>query len=148
MSWRQRIPWRSLGRWWVVGLSFTAAGVGIMYLLTSVLHLPLLAGTTLCAESTIVLRFLVNDRWVFGHRHPTWTRLWQFHLASAGGGAVWWLTANALPRFGVHYLIASLAGTACSVGFSMITNFLWIWRERKQSARNPPLQHVPNQVED
>ena len=30
----------------------------------------------------------------------------------AGGAAIWWMVSNALPRFGVHYLIASTAGTA------------------------------------
>jgi len=127
------MPWRSLGRWWIVGLSFTVGGLGIMYVLIDLLRLTLLAGTTFCAEFTIVLRFLVNDRWVFGHARPTWTRLWQYHIASAGGFVIWWVIANALPRFGVHYLIASVAGTACSVGFSMFTNFLWIWRDRRRT---------------
>jgi putative flippase GtrA len=126
-----RLPWRSLGRWWIVGLAFYGAGLGLLYLFIDVLRLPLLAATLMTAEITVLLRFLINDRWVFGHRFPAWVRLWQFHVASAGGAVIWWLVANALPRFGVHYLVASTAGTACSVFFSMFTNFLWIWRGRK-----------------
>jgi len=42
------------------------------------------------------------------------------------------MASNALPRFGVHYLIASTAGSACSVFLSMFTNFLWVWRGRKR----------------
>jgi len=134
MDWLQRIPWRALGRWWAVGLAFTALGTGAMYVATDVVHLPLLAGTLICSEILMLVRFLINDRWVFGHRRPTWLRLWQFHVASAGGSVIWLIAANGLPRFGVHYLIASLVGTACSVCVSMLLNFLWIWRDKKTAA--------------
>jgi putative flippase GtrA len=90
----------------------------------------LIVATSAGAEATLLLRFLINDHWVFGHQRPTWRRLWQFHLASAGGGAIWWAIANLLPRFGIHYLLAAIAGTACSVMFSLTTNFFWIWRRR------------------
>jgi putative flippase GtrA len=126
----ERVSWRALGRWWIVGLAFTGAGLLALYVLHDVLHLPLLAATTVGAEATLLVRFLINDRWVFGRRRPTWIRLWQFHVAGAAGGAVWWVVANVLPRFGVHYLLAAAAGTACSVVFGMATNFLWIWRAR------------------
>jgi hypothetical protein len=43
-----------------------------------------------------------------------------------------WLIANALARVGVHYLMASTIGTGCSV-FSMLTNFLSVWRGRKKT---------------
>jgi len=122
-----RIPWRSVARWWIVGLAFTACGLMVLYLLRDVFRMPLMVATSAGAEATLLVRFLINDRWVFGHRRPTWRRLWQFHVASAGGGAVWWTVANVLPRFHVHYLVAAIAGTACSVIFSMATNFFWIW---------------------
>jgi len=131
VEWLHGISWRRLARWWIVGLAFYAGGLGVLYLVIDGLRLPLLTGTLLTGEVTVLLRFLVNDRWVFGHRVPTWTRLWQFHIASAGGAAIWWMVSNALPRFGVHYLIASTAGTACSVFLSMFTNFLWVWRGRR-----------------
>ena len=130
VSWFRRIPWESVGRWWAVGLFFYVAGLGVLYLMRDILALPLILGTLLAAEFISLLRFLMNDRWVFGHRRPTWRRLWQFHVASAGGFAIWWTVANALPRFGVYYLIASTVGTGCSVCFSMLTNFLWVWRRR------------------
>lgn len=136
MKWLQRFPLRSLSRWWFVGLAFFAGGLGLLYLLRDVLGLPLSAATFIGAEITIILRFLINDRWVFGNAHPTWKRLWQFHVASAGGGAVWWIVSNVLPRFGVYYLIASTVGTACSVFFSMCTNFLWIWSRGKDGAKS------------
>jgi putative flippase GtrA len=126
----ERVSWRALGRWWIVGLAFTGVGLVVLYVLRDVLHLPLLAATTIGAEAILLVRFLINDRWVFGHRRPTWLRLWQFHVAGAAGGAVWWVVANALPRLGLNYLLAATAGTACSVVFGMGTNFLWVWRRR------------------
>jgi putative flippase GtrA len=125
----ERLPWRSLGRWWIVGLGFYVVGLTVLYLFTDSLRMPLMASTLLSAEVTLVLRFLVNDRWVFRHRRPRWSRLWQFHVASAGGGTVWWVVSNTLPRFGVHYLLAATAGNACAVVFGMTTNFLWVWRQ-------------------
>ena len=115
MDWLQRLPWRSLARWWIVGLAFYGGGLGALYLFQDILALPLMLGTLLAAEFTTLLRFFVNDRWVFGHRRPTWLRLWQYHVAGAGGFVVWWTIANLLPRFGIHYLVASTLGTGCSV---------------------------------
>jgi putative flippase GtrA len=124
------IPWRTLGRWWIVGLVFLGAGFGFLYFFKQVLGLPLVLATLFAAEVTTVTRFAINDMWVFGNRRPTWGRLWQFHAASAGGAAIWLVVANVLPRFGVHYLLASALGSALSVLLSMATNFLWIWRKR------------------
>jgi putative flippase GtrA len=140
-----RVPWRNLGRWWLVGLAFFGGGLGLLYLLTDVLAVPLILGTLLAAEFTTLLRFAINDRWVFGHRSPSWSRLWQYHIACAGGSAVWWVLANTLPRLGIHYLIASAAGSAASVMLSMITNFMWIWR-RGPSVAAPSAVAAPNSL--
>ena len=131
MNWLQRLPWRALGRWWIVGLTFLVVGSAILYVFVSLLRWPLTIATVVSAEITLQIRFLINDRWVFGHPRPAWSRLWQFHVASAGGSSIWWVVANVLPRFGIHYLIASAVGSACSVCFSMLTNFLWVWRRRR-----------------
>jgi putative flippase GtrA len=124
-----------MGRWWIVNLAFWVAGLGVLYVFTDRLRMPLMAGTLLAAEIMTVVRFLVNDSWVFGRDRPTWRRLWQFHVACAGGSAIWWSVANVLPRWGVHYLIASALGSACSAVFSLTTNFKWIWRgDARQSS--------------
>ncbi len=120
-------------RWWIVGLFFTGINIPLLYCFRDLLHLPLTIATLIAAEIGTVFRFLVNDRWVFHHPNPTWQRLWQYHVASVGSFIIWWSAANLIPRFGIHYLIASVLATACSVGWSMITNFLWIWRRGKQT---------------
>ena len=133
MDWLERIPWRALGRWWIVGLTFLGVGSGVLYVFREFFAMPLLVATLASAECTILVRFLINDRWVFGHPRPSWQRLWQFHVASAGGFVIWYTVANALPLlvpfFNLHYVLASAVGSACSVSFNMLTNFLWIWRK-------------------
>jgi len=128
MDWFQKLPWRSLGRWWIVGVAFYGVGMGTLYLFHDILGMTLILATLMAAEFTTLIRFVINDRWVFGHLRPTWRRLWQYHVAGAGGTAIWWTVSNILPRFGVYYLVAATIGTGCSVFFSMFTNFLWIWR--------------------
>jgi putative flippase GtrA len=145
MKWRHwiHLPWRSLSRWWVVGIAFYLGGLGVLFFFREVLGMPLIFGTLLAAESTTLLRFFINDRWVFGHRRPTWLRLWQYHAAGAAGFAVWWTAANILPPFGIHYLLASTIGTGCSVFFSMLTNFFWIWRRRSDPVPAAPAALCP-----
>jgi putative flippase GtrA len=129
----QRLPLRALAKWWLVGMAFLVIGTGALWVAKEPLRMPLWLATTVSAELTLLVRFLINDAWVFGHRRPSWQRLWQFHAASAGGFVIWWVLTMGLSRFGVNYLLASVAGSACSMGFSILTNFLWIWRHPGQS---------------
>jgi putative flippase GtrA len=117
-------------RWAIVGGLFAALGLALLKLFFVVLHWPYWLGTALQAEICTLLRFLVNDRWVFGHARPTRRRLWQYHVANAGGFVVWWIIANLLQRAGVHYLLAAILAAACSSGVGMASNFLWVWRKR------------------
>jgi putative flippase GtrA len=119
-----------LVRWTIVGGVFAALGLGLLKLFFAVLHWPYWLSSALQAEICTVLRFLVNDRWVFNHHRPTWKRLWQYHLANAGGFAVWWVIANLLQRAGVHYLLSAILAAACSAGVSAASNFLWVWRKK------------------
>jgi putative flippase GtrA len=104
-------------------------GVGLLKILAGVLAWPYAIATFCAGEICTLLRFLMVDRWVFSHQRPTWKRLWQYHLANVVGFAVWWSAANLLKSVGVHYLIASVLAMFFSVGFSMLSNFLWIWRK-------------------
>jgi putative flippase GtrA len=126
-------------RWFVVGGVFAAVGVGLIKLMAGILGWPYAVATFCAAEVGTVLRFLAVDRWVFGHRRPTWTRLWQYHVANATGFAIWWSAANVLRAAGVHYLLAAVLAMFCSVGFNFLSNFLWIWRK---PATTPPPQPV------
>jgi len=133
-KWHQHLSrwiFGSMGRWWIVSLAFWVAGLGVLYVFIDFLRLPLIVGTLLAAEVTTILRFVVNDFWVFGQDRLAWRRLWQFHIACAGGAAIWWSVTNVLPRWNVHYLVASALGSALSAIFSVVTNFKWVWRNRR-----------------
>jgi len=121
-------------RWFVVGVVFSGAGLGLIKVMAGMLTWPYALATLLSGEICTILRFLVVDRWVFNHPRPTLTRLWQYHIANALGFAIWWSAANGLKFAGVHYLLASVLAMFFSVGFSFATNFLWIWR--KQAGEN------------
>lgn len=124
-------------RWFVVAGGFTALGLGLLKLLVSVLHWHYAVSTLVQSETCNLLRFFVNDRWVFGRARPTWRRLWQYHVANVLGFAVWWLGANALKAGGMNYLLASMVAMLGSVGVSLLTNFGWIWRKRHQERSHP-----------
>ena len=119
---------RQIACWLFVAVLFLCGTLALLYVLCDVFRLPLLPATLLAAEITTLLRFVVNDRWVFGFATPSWARLWQYHAANAAGFGVWCLMSNVLARFGLHYLLASLGATAFSVMFSLLSNFLWVWR--------------------
>ncbi len=127
-------PWL---RWMLVGGVFEVIGTPLLFLLHGIWLMPLFGATALVAELTTLPRFFINDRYVFGHARPTWRRLWQYHVACGGGFVAWYCVTNVLPMFGVHYIIASLCGTACSVGLAVLSNFAWIWRRRSASDSQP-----------
>ena len=120
-------------RWWIVGIIFLGLTIPALYLLHDRLGLPLPVATLLASEILTVIRFGVNDRWVFGNTRPTWRRLLEYHAAVISSSVIWWVVTNLLPLIGVNYLIASLFGTVASVGWSMVTNFLWVWRPKVSS---------------
>ena len=126
----------AVGRWLVVGAGFYFIGLAGLFLSVDVLRMPMLVATFLVAESTTLVRYVVNDRWVFKEQHLSWKRLWQFHAGNAGGFLVWWTLANLLPLVGVHYLIASTLGVGCSMVSTIVAHFLWIWRK---SLDSPPV---------
>jgi putative flippase GtrA len=116
-------------RWLAVGVFFAGFGLGLIKLMAGVLAWPYGVATLCSGEIGTVFRFLAVDRWVFGHPRPTWRRLWQYHVANALGFGIWWTAANVLKSVGVNYLVASVLAMFFSVGFSMLSNFRWIWRK-------------------
>jgi putative flippase GtrA len=131
--WQRYFSWLispAMFKWWVVGLSFAGVNVGLLYVFVDLLKQPVLLSTVVAAAIGTIFRFLINDWWVFRRRAPSWRRLGQYIVANAGSMAIWWIATNAIVVLGGHYVLASLAGMACSVFVSMLTNFLWVWRHR------------------
>lgn len=118
-------------RWALAGGLFMGLNLLFLYGLVDLLGVSVLIGTLIAAEASTVLRYLVNDRWVFGHPAPSWRRLGQYHVANAGAFVVWWTATNAMNHIGVQYLVASVLAVGFSSGVSLGSNFLWIWRKRQ-----------------
>jgi putative flippase GtrA len=115
-------------RWLVIGFVFAVASLGLLKLLVVSLAWPYAVATLCSGEICTILRFLVVDRWVFNHRALTWKKLCQYHAANALGFGIWWGVANLLKAAGVNYLLAAVLAMFFSVGFNLLSNFLWIWR--------------------
>lgn len=101
----------------------------LLYGFVDLAGLSVAAGSLLAAEVATILRFWINEYWVFTTRKPTWIKLGQFHVANAGATAVWWVATNLLDRLGLHHLLAAILAVGCSTGLSLGVNFLWIWRK-------------------
>jgi len=126
-----------LVRWLFAGLVFMGLNTLFLKALIGWGGLRPMVGTICAGELATLLRYLVNDRWVFGRRELSWRRLWQYHLANGGALCLWWIATNVLISFGMNYLLAGVLAVAFSTGFSMASNFYWIWRQRSPAARPP-----------
>lgn len=125
-----RLASREMLRWWAVALAFVGVNIGLLYLFVDLLAVPVLLATFVAAEIGVLLRFVVNDRWVFRQSRITLERLWRYHIAIAGSFTIWWTITNVIVLLGGHYILASVAGMACSVLLSIATNFFWIWSHK------------------
>lgn len=121
-------------RWLAVGLMFMGVNAAFLKLFIGALGLSVPVGSTVALEANILLRFFINDRWVFGHRTPNGSRLVKYHGAQAGAALVWWIAANTMNRAGIHYLVAGTLAIGFSTGFSFVSNFYWVWRRRHAPA--------------
>jgi dolichol-phosphate mannosyltransferase len=127
---------RRLAGWFALGLVASLLELGLLRGLVEVGRVPLPVATALAAEVLIIFKFLLNDRLVFNHHWPTVGRLMRYHGASAGALVVYWVVVNALSLvLGVVYVLAFVVGTAAAFGWSLLTNFLWVWDGVSSDAR-------------
>jgi putative flippase GtrA len=119
---------RRVASWFLIGLTASVVELGLLRLLYEGAQWPLPVATAAAAETLILVKFLVTDRWVFGHASPTLDRLVRYHGASAGAFIVYWLVVNGLAvLLGLPYIAAFLVGTAAAFSWSLMSNFLWVW---------------------
>jgi putative flippase GtrA len=112
----------------LIGLTASLVELAVLRLLYEILRWPLPVATATAAEALMVVKFLVADRWVFGHPSPTVERLVRYHGASAGAFVVYWLVVNGLGVLvGLPYVAAFLLGTTAAFAWSLMSNFLWVW---------------------
>jgi putative flippase GtrA len=119
---------RRVASWFLIGLTASLVELALLRLLYEGAQWPLPVATAAAAETLILVKFLVTDRWVFGHASPTLERVVRYHGASAGAFIVYWLVVNGLAvLLGLPYIAAFLVGTAAAFSWSLMSNFLWVW---------------------
>ena len=121
---------RRLVSWLVLGGAAAVVELLLLKGLYEGLGWALPLATAVAAEVLILAKFLVADRWVFGHPAPDLPRLLKYHGASAGAFVVYWLAINGLVELlAVPYPIGFVLGTAAAFAWSLVTNFLWVWAQ-------------------
>lgn len=116
-----------LKKWLLAGLVFMGINAALLYLLVGQLALSVPVGTLIAAEACTLLRFFVNHYMVFSRTNPTWGDCLNYHVANSGAFVIWWVVANVLSLV-MHYQLAAILAVGCSTVFSILTNFLWVWR--------------------
>ena len=112
----------------LLGVSASLVELGLLKGLYEGLFWPLPVATAIAAEVLIIAKFLVADRWVFGHAWPNIRRLVRYHGASAGALLVYWVVINLLSVvLGMAYVVAFVIGTGAAFVWSLLSNFLWVW---------------------
>ena len=125
---------RRVASWFLLGLTASLVELALLRGLYEALEWALPVATAVAAEVLIIIKFLVADRWVFGHPYPTLGRLGRYHGASAGALIVYWVVINALGLIvGLPYVAAFIVGTAAAFAWSLATNFLWVWAQPARS---------------
>jgi putative flippase GtrA len=124
-------------RWLATGVAFIFINSIFMVGLVEYFKLDAIWVTLISAELCTILRFFVNEHWVFKGIGPVWKRLLQYHVANAGSFVVWIIAANLLIHWGIHYLLASALAVGISTMVSMASNFLWVWRKLDPANSTP-----------
>ncbi|HEY1294097.1 MAG TPA: GtrA family protein [Chloroflexota bacterium] len=134
-----------LVRWVLLGLTASLLELALLRGLVELALWPLPLATAVAAEVLILGKFVVNDRYVFGHPWPNLSRLLRYHGASAGALVVYWLVLNALSLLaGVPYMAAFVVGTAAAFTWSLLTNFLWVWEQHNLPRASTGYAHTRN----
>jgi putative flippase GtrA len=121
-----RVSW-----WFVLGVCAAGVELALLRVLYEGLSWPLPVATAAAAETLILAKFLIADRFIFGHPRPALERAIKYHGACAGAFVVYWLVINGLAELlAIPYAAAFVVGTAASFTWSLATNFLWVWVTR------------------
>ncbi len=119
---------RKLGKFLVVGGTGMGVNSAALFLLYQMLSLPLVLASVLATELSIVSNFILNNRWTFGCRWPTWGRFFRFNLVAFGGLLIATLTLWGLVTLlRLPYLFANLLGVLLATSWNFVVNVFWTW---------------------
>jgi putative flippase GtrA len=124
-----RLPWARIGRvakFGVVGFAGILINIGVLYLLSRRLGLPLVLSSGVAVELAVISNYLLNSRWTFA-RHPSLPRFAKFNVASLAALVVNVTAVLMLTRLGLYLLAADLFGVAVGFVVNYLFSVLWVW---------------------
>lgn len=124
-----RLPWARIGRvakFAVVGFAGILINMGVLYLLSRRLGLPLVLSSGVAVELAVISNFLLNSSWTFACQ-PSLPRFAKFNVASLAGLAVNVTAVWLLTRLGLYLLAADLIGAAVGFVVNYLFSVLWVW---------------------
>lgn len=142
------IPRRVL-RFGLVGLSGVVVNLGILALLSDVLHVDDVISSGIAIEASIISNFIFNNAWTFrdkndGARVGKAMRLVRYNLVSLVGlgiqlGSFIVLTKLAMNMFhldkpGPWKYPAQLVGIGIAMAWNFLTNFFWTWAQTERQS--------------
>jgi len=101
----------------------------------------LLLASGIALEVSIIVRFVLNDRWTFRDRtsKPLAVRVWQSHASSFGSPLLCLLAVNLLPLFiGLSYLVAN--------GIGVLAGLIWNWLWSNRIVWAPDATRAPTEA--
>ncbi len=126
---RQRAKLGRAVRFCLVGGTGTAINTTVLYSLARGLGLPLPVSSAMAVELAVLSNYLLNDRFTFAARRPSFRRLAKFNITSLAGLGVNVTIIWILARHGVYFLAANLVGIAAAVVVNYTFSVAWVWRK-------------------
>jgi putative flippase GtrA len=115
--------------WLVYGVVTTLISTVILFIFVDVLKLQLPIASAFAGELSLLIRFLLNNFFIFKIQNIKIQTLFKFHLAMGLGFIIWWSITNILFGIGFHYILAGLTATLIATLFNLLSNFLYVWKK-------------------
>jgi putative flippase GtrA len=117
-----------VARFCLVGATGTGINTAALYVFSRGLGLPLPVSSAMAVELAVLSNYLLNDRFTFATRKPSFKRLAKFNITSLAGLSVNVAIVWLLARHGIYFLAANLVGIAVAVVVNYTFSAAWVWR--------------------
>ena len=123
-------PWaRSQGmRFAAVGSSGVIVNIGVLSVLYTAFHWPLLTSIMCAAEVAMVSNYVWHECWTFGGRQLSLGRLAAFNISSLTGMVVATTATVILVTGGLPSVPADLLGVLSGAGCTFSLSKVWVWK--------------------
>jgi putative flippase GtrA len=118
-------------RWLITGLGFLFFNICFLYIFVEIFRLSSGMATFLGAELSTIVRYFINNYWVFKYEEISIKGFINYHIANIGAFSVWLIASNLMIKYGINYIYAGILAVFFSTMFSYYSNFYWIWKRSK-----------------